>query len=230
MKFTLRTRLIIAIVLMAVVPLIIISVINYYRAKSDTNNLVQERLSSLREASHGIVSTFMDERNREAMDIARVIASMETGDLCDHGRLPRVHVQVQDGLPGRHLLFRHERVCRRGGRPGIPRESRRHQGQAVLHNPDERQGRPGNRDGHSRRSGNPVLLIVYPVKKGGTTNGVLIYQVNMKYLSDLLGEYISLGETGEVYLIDASTGLMISESRFVDELKKEGLDQGERHP
>ena len=45
----------------------------------------------------------------------------------------------------------------------------------------------------------------------------------MKYLSDLLGEYISLGETGEVYLIDAGTGLMISESRFVDELKKEGL-------
>jgi methyl-accepting chemotaxis protein len=225
MKFTLRTRLTIAIVLMAVIPLMIISMINYYRIKSDTNNLVQQRLTALREAAHGIVYSFMEERRHDLDDFPTDLeftSSLDSGDFTSATLFFQALVKSRsdyleglsycDGISGYILADSNPEYI------GAITITDRQYFKDIMSGKVDR----ASELVVSKRTGNPILVMASAVKRGNTTVGVFVEQVNLKYLSALLRDYISLGETGEAYLIDAGTGLMITESRFVDDLKKDG--------
>ncbi|MBN1572391.1 MAG: HAMP domain-containing protein [Deltaproteobacteria bacterium] len=69
----------------------------------------------------------------------------------------------------------------------------------------------------------PRIAVSKPVKRNGRVVGVLVEYVSWKYLDENLFIHARIGETGEAYIVDVKTGLMATESLFVDDLKKEGL-------
>ncbi|MCP5004747.1 MAG: HAMP domain-containing protein [Planctomycetes bacterium] len=69
--------------------------------------------------------------------------------------------------------------------------------------------------------GLPTMIVSTPIADRNRIMGVACLRVDVKKISDLMRS-IKLGESGETYLINKQ-GFMVSESRFISHLKKEGL-------
>ncbi len=69
--------------------------------------------------------------------------------------------------------------------------------------------------------GLPTMLVSAPITDQNRIMGVACFRVDVSKISEFLRS-IKLGESGETYLINKQ-GYMITESRFVPYLKKEGL-------
>ncbi len=69
--------------------------------------------------------------------------------------------------------------------------------------------------------GIPTMIVSTPITDRNRIMGVACFRVDVNKISELMRS-IKLGESGETYLINKQ-GYMITESRFVPYLKKEGL-------
>ncbi|GJQ57965.1 MAG: HAMP domain-containing protein [Candidatus Scalindua sp. AMX11] len=69
--------------------------------------------------------------------------------------------------------------------------------------------------------GLPTMIVSTPIADRNRIMGVACLRVDVKKISDLMRS-IKLGESGETYLINKQ-GFMVSESRFISDLKKEGM-------
>ncbi|MDR4504790.1 MAG: ATP-binding protein [Candidatus Scalindua sp.] len=69
--------------------------------------------------------------------------------------------------------------------------------------------------------GLPTMIVSTPIADRNRIMGVACLRVDVKKISDLMRS-IKLGESGETYLINKQ-GFMVSESRFISQLKKEGM-------
>jgi HAMP domain-containing protein len=64
----------------------------------------------------------------------------------------------------------------------------------------------------------PIFIVAVPVvNAAGQTIGILSPRVNANRVADVLGEAAGLGDTGETYMVNGDTGLMMSQSRLVAE-------------
>ncbi len=73
----------------------------------------------------------------------------------------------------------------------------------------------------SRNSGEVIISVAVPIVENGRVVGVAAGAIPMTYVTELLKSGW-MGDTGEVYLIN-SEGLMITPSRFSDELIQQGV-------
>jgi methyl-accepting chemotaxis protein len=226
MKFTIRTRLIAAIVIMALIPALTISILAYFRIKSDTNTLVEERLYALTEAAHGIVFSFMEERRHDLDDFPTDLeftSSLDSGDFTSATLFFQALVKSRaDYLEGLSYCDGKSGYIMADSNPeyiGAITITDRQYFKDIMSGKVDR----ASELVVSKRTGNPILVLAAAVKRGNTTVGVFVEQVNLRYLSDTLKTYVELGETGDIYIVDMATGIMISESRFVNDLIKEGL-------
>ena len=69
--------------------------------------------------------------------------------------------------------------------------------------------------------GLPTMIVSTPIADRNRIMGVACLRVDVKKISDLMRS-IKLGESGETYLINKQ-GYMVTESRFLSDLKKEGM-------
>ncbi len=69
--------------------------------------------------------------------------------------------------------------------------------------------------------GLPTMIVSTPIADRNRIMGVACLRVDVTKISDLMRS-IRLGESGETYLIN-KRGYMVSESRFISHLKKEGM-------
>ncbi len=64
----------------------------------------------------------------------------------------------------------------------------------------------------------PIFIVAVPVVNArGQTIGMLSPRVNANRVAEVLGEAAGLGETGETYMVNGDTGLMMSQSRLIAE-------------
>jgi methyl-accepting chemotaxis protein len=67
------------------------------------------------------------------------------------------------------------------------------------------------------------MAVAKPVRRSGRVVGIIVEYISGEYLTENIFGHARLGETGESYLVYVKDGLMATESRFVDELKRENL-------
>jgi methyl-accepting chemotaxis protein len=72
----------------------------------------------------------------------------------------------------------------------------------------------------SKATGNLVLAVAAPVKRDGSTVGVVLATVPTTYIANLMSS-AQLGDTGEAYLVN-NEGFFITPSRFTEDLIREG--------
>ena len=64
----------------------------------------------------------------------------------------------------------------------------------------------------------PIMIVSEPIiGSDGSTVGVLYLRVKMTDLGEIMRDVTGLGETGETYMVNTNTGLMLTESRFTEE-------------
>jgi methyl-accepting chemotaxis protein len=224
MNLTLRTRLIIGIIAMALVPALVISILAYVRIKGDTETLVNQRLVALADVSTGLVIEFMKARETELKGLTETpefTTGVDTGDFAETNRYLKEYVSLRSEYL-EDVIFENVNGTVAGTifpeRLGVDLSSRDY----FI------ESRKGDKPFvvsmfYSDVTDSPILVLATPVKRGGVFAGVLLEAIKLEYLAAVFTEYIGLGETGEAYVVDARTGLMATESRFVDELKKEGM-------
>ena len=223
MRFTIRFKLILVIVLMAVIPGITVAVVEYNRSEADAEKLVEERLTEMAVAASAMVDTYFGERK---IDLMRAIDNLIESGALGTGDFTPVSRIFQSILKYRGVYL--DNIIYLGGNGRILASDTKREGEDLSDRKWFKDTIKGDQEFYITEHMSPVyhvprFVISAPVKSGNRVVGAIGIYLNIEYQSGLLHDYF-MGTTGETYLVDAETGMMISESLYLDELKKEKKD------
>ena len=222
---SIRFKLIIAMVLMALVPMLTISILAYQRIKSDTDTLIESRLTSISDASDGIVSEFFTERRSDHRTFAnyqRFEEPLVSGEFF-------ITVTLFEDLKAERTRFLHDIMYI--DTSGICKASTFAENIGTNFSDEDWYSEViGNSDPDDIAvnyyvdplQGQTFIALSGPVIKQGIKYGVFVQLIEPNYLTQLL-VHTRLGESGETYSVALDSGYVVSESLFVDDLKREGL-------
>ncbi|MBN1880811.1 MAG: methyl-accepting chemotaxis protein [Deltaproteobacteria bacterium] len=222
---SIRLKLIVLMIVIALVPMLTISIMAYQRVKSDTNTLIESELTSLSNAAGGIITEFFAERrsdHRTFASYAEFEQPLVTGEFF-------ITVTLFESLKAERTRFLHDimyidnsGVCKASTFP-------ENIGNSFI-NEDWFSEAIGNNDPDNvvvkyyedPIHGHILIALSGPVIKGGVKYGVFVQLIEPNYFTDLL-THTRFGDTGETYIAALDTGYMASESLFVADLIREGL-------
>jgi len=222
---SIRFKLLVAMVIIAVVPMLTISIVSYRRIKSDTDTLIESQLTSISDAADGIVSEFFTERRSDHRTFAnyqRFEEPLVTGEFF-------ITVTLFEDLKAERTRFLHDIMYI--DTTGVCKASTFAENignnfsdvdwfSEVIGNTDPDDVAVNYYiDPHH---GEVLIALSGPVIKQGIKYGVFVQLIDPNYLTQLL-VHMRLGETGETYAVALDSGSIVSESLFADELKREGL-------
>ena len=222
---SIRFKLIVAMILLALVPMLTISSISYQRIKSDTNKLIQDELTSISNAADGIVGEFFKERRADHRTFAnyqRFEEPLVTGEFF-------ITVTLFEDLKAERTRFLHDIMYI--DNTGVCKASTFAENIGNnFTNEDWFSEVIGNNDPDDVEvnyytdpvHGHILVALSGSVIKQGVKYGVFVQLINPDYFTELLSN-TRLGETGESYIVALDAGDMVSESLFIDDLKREEI-------
>ena len=222
---SIRFKLIVFMMIVALVPMLTLSILSYQRIKSDTDTLIQDRLIAVSNAMDGIIVEYISKRTIDLKTFQsneRFQIPMETGEfflMVEYfEELKRDRIEFLDDLiyVDESGIVKASTVLERIGLPHDDREW--YIDAKALTSMDEYAF-----NFHiSRTTGDTAIVLSSPVYVSGRFRGVFALYLNKEYFFELMA-YGKTGETGENYIVEMDTGYIITESRFLEELKREGL-------
>jgi methyl-accepting chemotaxis protein len=221
---SIRFKLIAAMIVIALLPMLIISFLSYRRIKSDTDTLIRDRLVAVSDAMGGIVLEYISKRTIDLTSFQnneRFQIPLETGEfflMVEYfEELKRDRSEFLDDLiyvDESGVVYASTEL----ERIGLPHDDRQWYIDAKALTSVEEYAFNFH---ISRTTGDTAIVLSSPVYVSGRFRGVFAMYLNKEYFFDLLA-YGEVGNTGENYIVELDTGYMITESRFLDEMKREG--------
>ncbi len=208
LKKSLLYRTLAVFLLVAMVPVFVVSILNYYQSKDAIEHKVLEDLDKIADIQAQIVVNWLDER----MGNAKFIASGNEVRSNDMGQLYGYLVQVVKQFPTIEAIVIADNQGKSlvGSLPklaGIDVSGRQYYKTAM-------EGKASFSDVLiSKATGNPIVVAAAPVlDTAGKPSRVVIVTVGLKELNNKL-KLDEFGQTGEVYIVNKE-GSFITESKF----------------
>ena len=223
MRFTIRNKLILFFSLVAIGGVSVFTFPTYFRIKADAVKLAEEKLTTLANTSSSIIQNFIEERKADLKVYSTssvLIDAVDSGDYTVFSNTLSKFRNEKREIVKEIFFYDANGVIRTSS-------SRESVGQKVGDLNTFRKWTMGEEDFIffafiDRKTATPVFMAATPVRRGGRVVGLLAEYIDIKNLSQML-EDVKYGLTGETYLVDDETGLMLTESLFVEALKKEGF-------
>jgi methyl-accepting chemotaxis protein len=221
-KLNIRSRLIIAMTVIALIPIMIVATLAYLRTSSDVNYLAEERLVALTLAGKSAFMEFVDERILDLDELSNdqaLVAGIAAGDYTDAN-------DVLNGLmKSRSAFVVDVQFIDRSGTimaDSFGEEIGQNNSDGIWYKDIIEDKMDLSARTFRDEKGTPLIALAIPVKVGGSTLGLFVEFIKIETMTALTG-YGFAGDTAETYIVDADNGMMISESRFVPDLKRQGI-------
>lgn len=219
LKRSLLYRTLLVFLLVAMVPVLLVSVLNYQQSKQAIENKVFADLTKVADAKSQVVVSWLEER----MASAKFIATGTEIRSNDMALLNAYLVELVKQSPSVELIAiaNNQGKTIVGSAPkveGIDVSTRMYYQTALT-------GKASFSDVvTSKASGNPVVVAAAPVlDASGKTSRVVIVTLNIKELTNKLKQD-NFGATGEVYIVNKE-GTFLTNSKFkADAVLKEKID------
>ncbi len=209
---SIRTRQMVIMLLLALIPLVAVSVIAFITSQNALRSRTTNELQRLSDINTSTINTWLNERKQDITVFANDarVKTMEKEKVKEAldtyyqkwGRYESMSVQQMDGQSLAEYDNKPVNVADRA----YFKDAK--EGKDVLSQPV-----------FSKATGNLIMVIAIPVRVNDTVVGVAIATVPMTYISSLMSSS-ALGDTGEAYLINAD-GILITPSRYAEQLIKE---------
>ena len=232
---SIKNKLIVIFLLCSFTPLLLLRFIAFPKAQKDLEEALVRNLEGVKQKQAEILKMWFDERRHDAKVVSRYISAIMVKNVSDNVSnfqklydyiemikteygYKDVYIASQDGivlvatekeLVGSNIVIYD--YCREAlnGNIFISKIQR------LVH--AESGSKNNNAD-------SPIMFISAPlVDSNDLRVGAVILKVDTVHLSEIMRS-VKLGKTGETFLINRE-GYMLTESRFVDELKITGLIQ-----
>ncbi len=234
MYISIKTHVIVLLILTALIPFALLRIIAYPIIQSDLKTVIMDNLEIVGHKQGKLVSTWMHERMKDVIVVAskpNVVNSVKiTAKANEHNDTIRyleifvteygykgafisdnkglVTLATREGIVGKDIskmdIFKHAVQGKIFASSVIPSEI------PLMNEIDEYE------------KGLPTMFVASPLKDNDETIiGVVILRLNVAILSNLMHS-LAYGKTGESYLVNKDA-YMLTESRFTEHLKKIGL-------
>ncbi len=223
MRFTIRLKMILYLTILATAGVSAMAFPAYFRAKADAEKNVKTLLLDVSNASTTIIDTFIGERMFDLKDFPsdpEFANSLESGDYNEANSFFRTLVKSR-GTYLKELMFlnRNGIVLASNFEPEIGNDKSNFDYYKDFIDSEKELYIKVIKDPETKIN---VLVMASKVKRSGRVEGIFVEFVKLSYFSDLF-EGIRAGKTGETYVVDDETGMLVSESRFIEELKDKGI-------
>lgn len=223
MRFTIRNKMLLWLSSVAVIAALFLTVPPYFREKANTERLAEERIRIMGRASEDSLEAFLEERNAN-LDLLALEGLLDDQVLVAGDFTHAIH---EFEIVIQHYTDILDNIVFADGR-GIVRASAVSEevGEDVSDLSWFKEGMKFDYTIHPAsysdpKAGEPKLVVYRTIKAGGKKFGVLALYINIEYITDILEGYRA-GETAETYIIDSNLGKLITETRFMEDLKREG--------
>lgn len=234
MYLSIKNRLIFLLIAFTLLPFVLLRIVAYPRVQADLQEILIRNLDGIGHKQAELVTNWVEERVKNA------------GVIADNPFMATCAKITNEDQDYPHIVQYLESVKYKYGYQGILISDSN--GLITVATADERVGHDISpmdyfkqaRQGTTYVSGiipseiplmnefgekepsMPTMFVSTPLKdRKGTITGVLAIRVDVNVLNNLMLS-LKLGETGETYLVNKD-GYMITESRFIRELKDMGL-------
>ena len=200
--------------LVALIPLLVVSAIEFIQFQKILTDRIRDEFVTLAEMEGSAIDSWLQER----MDDMKTLAQEASLIQMDHAGVEEVITKMDALWESNESLV----VIEPDGDiffdvTGLDinlaeREYFQHavRGEYYISNPMI-----------SKATGDVIIVVSVPILRNGEVVGVAACMIPTQYITGLLQEAY-LGDTGEVYLVN-SANIMITESRFTEDLIAEGL-------
>jgi len=221
MRFTssLRFKLLLTFLALTIIPLAILGVVSYNQSQKTLRAEVSETLSEISSGQKALIENWLAARMKEVAVLAAMPAIATEED-------PAVWATLQQALLEygyfETLSVGNDQARSTADVGATFAESRKIDLSQREYYQKAIKGERFISDVLvSKATGNLVIMLSAPIERDGKIVGVMFGSLPTTALAQAL-ESAQLGETGEAYLVNKQ-GLLMTPSRFTDELKKEGL-------
>ncbi|MCP4266546.1 MAG: HAMP domain-containing protein, partial [Candidatus Brocadiaceae bacterium] len=234
MYVSIKTHVIVLLILTALIPFALLRIIAYPRIQSDLKTVIMDNLEIVGHKQGKLVSTWMHERMKDVIVVASnpsivnsVKITAKANEYKDALRYLEIFVNeygykgafisdnkglvtlaTREGIVGKNIskmdIFKHAVQGKIFASSVIPSEI------PLMNEIDEYE------------KGLPTMFVASPLKDNDEAiMGVVILRLNVAILSNLMHS-LAYGKTGESYLVN-NDAYMLTESRFTEHLKEIGL-------
>ena len=232
---SIKNRLILILLLCSFTPLLLLRFMAFPKAQKDLEEALISNLEGVKQKQTEIVKMWFDERKHDAKVVSRNISAVLGGNinervnnflkLNDHIEMLRAEHKYEDV----YITSREGTVLAATGKEWV--------GSNLITRDYCREALNGHvfisriqyfvrNEGEDKKddAASPVMFISAPLMD--TDNfivGAVILRMDTVHLSTIM-KSARLGKTGETFLVNRE-GIMLTESRFADELRKKGIIQ-----
>ncbi len=234
MYISIKNRFILLLIIFTLLPFVLLRIFAYPKVQADLREVLIRNLDGIGHKQAELVTAWMDERVKNASVIADnpflVNGATVTKNDVDYPNIIHYLELVKNRYGYTGILISNDKGFVTVGTAeedvGDDISYLDYFKQAVKGNtfisgviPSET---PIMNEFGVKEPGTPTMIVSTPIRnRYGVMVGVLAIRLNVKVLNDLLLS-LNLGKTGETYLVNRD-GYMITESRFVRQLKDMGV-------
>jgi len=234
MFISIKTHIILLLIVVMLIPFVLLRIVVYPRIQDDLQTTIMDNLEAIGHKQAELVSTWMHERKKDAIVVANnpyMIKSTgitqkdeDYKDIVRYLEMIVLEYGYKDAFVTNDkglvtLATSEERVGEDISETNYFKQAI--QGKTFLTNivPSKV---PLINEFDEKEVGLPTMFVASPlIDEDDAIIGVVTLRIHVGTLSNLMQSY-KVGKTGETYLVNKD-GVMLTESRFTDHLKKRGM-------
>lgn len=232
---SIKNKLVLALLLCSFLPLLLLRFMAFPKAQKDLEEALIRNLEGVKQKQAEIVKMWFDERKNDAKVVSRNLSAVMERSVDDKFRgFPKLcdcteMIKTEYGYKAVWVISREGMVLAATERKWVGSNflsydyCREALNGNIFISRIQRFGLDENGDKQDDSEGAAIFLSAPLINANRGTMGAVVLAVNTLPLSEIM-KSAKLGKTGETFLIDRE-GLMLTESRFSEEIRKASLVQ-----